>query len=278
MVDICVNPGSDAIQSAARPGCGREAIVGAEVDQMSGSARKSTVRPRRKGSSRSRKKKQFSRNESSDESPGPFKDERRKAILKAAVKVFADKGYHGCRISDVAREAGVAYGLVYHYFGNKDALLGIIFETNWAVLMKALDEIVGSEFSTRKKLGQIVNFLFQAYEMTPLIVKVLILEFGRSSRLGDALDTPEMNHVFQVLEQMFADAKKRDELLPEISPPAAAVVVLGSIEAALAAFVVPTNIGKRENTHLEFESTRRSVLTVLTHGLLRAESASPSAG
>ena len=44
--------------------------------------------------------------------------EKRRAILHAAVRVFAEKGYHGCRIADVARAANVAYGLVYHYFRN----------------------------------------------------------------------------------------------------------------------------------------------------------------
>ena len=52
--------------------------------------------------------------------------DRRKTILRAAVEVFARKGYHGCRIADVAKEAGVAYGLVYHYFRNKEELLQLV--------------------------------------------------------------------------------------------------------------------------------------------------------
>ena len=45
--------------------------------------------------------------------------DKRQLILDAAIKVFADKGYHGSRVSDIANEAGIAYGLVYHYFKNK---------------------------------------------------------------------------------------------------------------------------------------------------------------
>jgi TetR/AcrR family transcriptional regulator, fatty acid metabolism regulator protein len=243
---------------------------------MNTSVTKQKGTDRRKNASRSRKKKQNSKKDSSPDQKSQIKDERRKAILKAAVKVFADKGYHGCRISDVANEAGVAYGLVYHYFGNKDALLGTIFETNWAVLTKALDEILGTELSTREKISQIVNFLFQAYALSPLIVKVLILEFGRSSRLGEALETPEMHHVFRVLAHMFRTAEERGELLPGISPAAAAVTVLGSIESILAAFVMPTNAMDRDKEFLDFESARRSVVTVLTHGLLKSETPSQS--
>src|SRR5688500_14971241 len=69
------------------------------------------------------------------------KDDRKRQILDAAVQVFAEKGYHGCRISDVADRAGVAYGLVYHYFGNKESLLAHIFSANWNVFAKALEAI-----------------------------------------------------------------------------------------------------------------------------------------
>src|SRR5262249_56762943 len=65
-------------------------------------------------------------------------EDRRKTILRAAVEVFARKGYHGCRIADVAREAGVAYGLVYHYFKNKEELLQLVFETGRGGVMSRI--------------------------------------------------------------------------------------------------------------------------------------------
>ena len=115
----------------------------------------------------------------------PQKDDKRKQILKAAVKVFAEKGYHGCRISDVAEEAGVAYGLVYHYYGNKDGLLASVFDTNWAVFAKAVGDVADADgLSMFEKLQQIVELAFQAFEMFPRVVKVLVLEFGRNARLG----------------------------------------------------------------------------------------------
>ena len=45
--------------------------------------------------------------------------DRRRQILDAAIRVFARQGFHACRVSDIAREAGVAYGLVYHYFDSR---------------------------------------------------------------------------------------------------------------------------------------------------------------
>jgi TetR/AcrR family fatty acid metabolism transcriptional regulator len=53
--------------------------------------------------------------------------DKRRAILDAAIRVFARQGFHSARVSDVAAEAGVAYGLVYHYFDSKDQMLNELF-------------------------------------------------------------------------------------------------------------------------------------------------------
>ena len=61
--------------------------------------------------------------------------DRRRAILDAAVKVFARQGFHACRVSDIADEAGVASGLLYHYFPSKDDVLSTLFLERWGVML-----------------------------------------------------------------------------------------------------------------------------------------------
>ena len=63
--------------------------------------------------------------------------ERRQEILDAAVRVFARKGFHTCRVGDIAEEAGVAHGLLYHYFASKDEVLETIFREAWGELLQA---------------------------------------------------------------------------------------------------------------------------------------------
>ncbi len=53
--------------------------------------------------------------------------DKRRLILDAAIHVFARQGFHACRVSDIADEAGVAYGLVYHYFKSKEEILDTLF-------------------------------------------------------------------------------------------------------------------------------------------------------
>ena len=66
--------------------------------------------------------------------------DKRRVILDAAVRVFARQGFHTCRVSDIADEAGVAYGLVYHYFSSKDEILDTLFLERWNVMLAAIAE------------------------------------------------------------------------------------------------------------------------------------------
>src|SRR3954462_13764082 len=89
--------------------------------------------------------------------------DRRRTILRAAVEVFAKKGYHGCRIADVAREAGVAYGLVYHYFKNKEELLESVFAAGWKGFVTRLREVATSDLTLEQKVRGVAEVSFEAY-------------------------------------------------------------------------------------------------------------------
>jgi TetR/AcrR family transcriptional regulator, fatty acid metabolism regulator protein len=169
--------------------------------------------------------------------PSRKRDDRRKQILTAAVKVFADKGYHGCRISDVADEAGVAYGLVYHYFGNKDGLLAAIFDTNWNFFQRAVDDIAHGEQSMYDKLQQVVEIAFHAFEVSPLVVKVLVQEFGRHARIGEVFNNPKVMGVLTSIAKIFDDGRQRGELSPTLDPLAMSVIFMGSLETSFVSFV-----------------------------------------
>ena len=115
---------------------------------------------------------------------GTRESERRRTILRAAIDVFARKGYHGCRIADVASEAGVAYGLVYHYFKNKDELLETVFETGWSGFITRVRAVAEGEGTLEEKVRGIADVAFEAYRVDPRAVKVLILEIARSPAGG----------------------------------------------------------------------------------------------
>ncbi len=165
--------------------------------------------------------------------------EKRRAILHAAVRVFAEKGYHGCRIADVARAAGVAYGLVYHYFRNKDELLESVFAEQWAILINALRAIDSGPGTAADKIAALYGFVFDVFKTAPAAVRVLILEVTRtphSLRAGSTRETFE--EAVRLVADVVRQGQERGELRPDVDPVVAAAGLLGALELSVSGMVV----------------------------------------
>jgi len=163
--------------------------------------------------------------------------ERYKTILRAAISVFANKGYHGCRISDVAREAGVAYGLVYHYFKDKEELLQSVFEVGWGGFVSRVREVVESDLGLEEKVHRVVRVAFEAYRVDPKAVKVIILEIARNPTIGRVDRQSSFTEVLKISAHMFRQAQEKGELSTDLDPRLCAAFLFGSIEMALTTFV-----------------------------------------
>lgn len=102
-------------------------------------------------------------------------EEKRDIIFQAAVKVFARKGYHEGTIADIAREAGISYGLVYNYFKNKEDIVITLFRNRWQRFIRRIEKIQGQDCSPAEKLVKVGTFLIRSYEVEPNLMKVLVL-------------------------------------------------------------------------------------------------------
>ena len=114
-------------------------------------------------------------------SPGAGSVDKRRVILDAAVRVFARQGFHTCRVADIADAAGVAYGLVYHYFSSKDEILDTLFLERWDLMLSAIAEADASSRPPRAKLGAIAAFIVDSYRHDPELMKVIIVEVTRAA-------------------------------------------------------------------------------------------------
>lgn len=164
--------------------------------------------------------------------------DRKGTILRAAIEVFSKKGYHGCRIADVAKEAGVAYGLVYHYYKNKDELLQSVFEYGWSTLVTRITERSLQGKTVEEKVRGIISVAFDAYKTDPRAVKVLILEVGRSPSGSSVNRGSAFGGVIEMTAQLFRDGQKRGELAPNLEAVLCATMLFGAIEMGLTAFVM----------------------------------------
>ena len=187
--------------------------------------------------------------------------EKRRVILRAAITVFAHRGYHTSRVADVAREAGVAYGLVYHYFGSKEELLETIFRRTWSRMLEAVQEVERSGIPAREQLQAVARIVLGAWQTDPDLVRVLVREVARSPQLGNEVE--EVEHAFAALERIIVHGQEQGELQADLDPRFAALIVYGALEEILTGWVFgrlpadPDDVARAEET----------VVSVLTHGL-----------
>ncbi|MCC7383526.1 MAG: TetR/AcrR family transcriptional regulator [Deltaproteobacteria bacterium] len=190
--------------------------------------------------------------------------DRRKQILRAAIDVFAERGFHKTRVSDIARRAGVAYGLIYHYFPSKDAVLHAVFEESWAIFLKVLQEIAADGHrSSVEKIGAIADLLIGALRMDPALIHVIIQEVSRSDRFGTPGKVEAFEQAFAIVRAIISAGQAAGEIRPELEPHAAAFLFFGALET----LCTGSMIGKiRCRTDQEAERLKRVVRTAVLDG------------
>src|SRR5256885_15425964 len=108
-------------------------------------------------------------------------EDKRRLILEAAVRVFARKGFHTCRVGDIAEEAGVAHGLLYPSFRSKDEVLECIFKETWADIVAASWMVEETDEAARDPLSGVGQIPPRAWPRAADLVRALIREVGRSA-------------------------------------------------------------------------------------------------
>jgi TetR/AcrR family transcriptional regulator, fatty acid metabolism regulator protein len=173
--------------------------------------------------------------------------DKRRVILDAAVRVFARQGFHTCRVSDIADEAGVAYGLVYHYFSSKEAILDTLFLERWDVMLAAIAEADGSERSPREKLYAIAAFIVDSYRHDPELMKVIIVEVTRAANTFGLTHLAKIREAYAGIAAIVSRAQSDGVFRAEITPEFAAQAFYGSVEQVLTGWIfdsVPVGEGE----------------------------------
>jgi TetR/AcrR family fatty acid metabolism transcriptional regulator len=203
-----------------------------------------------------------------DESIRPRLD-KRSLIQDAAIKVFANHGYHGSRVSDIAREAGIAYGLVYHYFKNKEEILATIFEERWSGFLEAVEAIAGRTAPIEDRLVSVAALILNAHRVRPDWVKVLVLEIQRSSRFAEPSQIEAVGRLFDAVARILRSGQERGEIRGELDPKVACYVFIGTLDLVITSLVLGImqlagdQVDERE-FHLE---VARKVVDIFMHGM-----------
>src|SRR5437764_10440746 len=143
-------------------------------------------------------------------------EEKRRVILDAAVRVFARKGFHASRVGDIAEEAGVAHGLLYHYFASKDELLEIVFRETWDELLGAIRGVEESGETAREQLRQVAAIMLRSWRRDPDLIRVLVREIGRNPELQRRIDA--LRQVFDAVARIVERGQAAGDFRAELDP------------------------------------------------------------
>ena len=163
-------------------------------------------------------------------------EDRRRSILDAAVRVFARGGYHGSRVGDIATEAGVAHGLLYHYFSSKEEVLETVFRENFGELLERFRAVEASDEPAAEKLEGIAKILLRTWRNDPDLVTVMVREVARSPQLQGQVE--EVGEAFAILQRVIEDGQRDGAFRADLDARLASWIVYGGLEEVLTGWVL----------------------------------------
>ena len=188
---------------------------------------------------------------------------KEEAILEAALKVIKQKGFHKARMADIARDAGISYGLVYHYFGTKEELFETILDRWWDSLFGLLAEIGTPPQDVHAQLGHIILFFLNTYQQHPELVNVFITEISRSTANLNSNRLDRFKRFISLTESIIAGGQDNGVLRNDFKARYLTYIFLGSLETFVSAMVLADQKIKGDT---QKERIARSILEVFLNG------------
>ncbi|MCH0572637.1 TetR/AcrR family transcriptional regulator [Streptomyces sp. MUM 136J] len=160
---------------------------------------------------------------------------RREEILTAAVRVFARQGYGGSRIEDIAREAGIAKGSVYLYFGSREEMLAAAFDGLAARSRELLSEVGRHPGGGSERLRFLVRSVMRLLAQERDLSRVLLDVWSMGVREPDWIDMAGFYRDYRaaVTAQLTAGERHGTEVADAVDPVSHATVLVGAIEGCV---------------------------------------------
>ena len=189
--------------------------------------------------------------------------DKRRVILGAAVRVFARLGFHTCRVSDIADEAGVAYGLVYHYFSSKEQILDTLFLERWDVMLGAIAEADAAAVPPRDKLRAVASFILDSYRHDPELMKVIIVEVTRAANTFGRTHLAKIREAYAGIASIVQRAQQDGLFRGSVDAMFAAQAFYGLVEQVLTTWIFEDVLVEAE----EIERVKTEIVEMICSGL-----------
>ena len=167
--------------------------------------------------------------------------DRPQQIIEAAVRIFARKGYYNSRVSDIAREAGLAAGTIYLYFRTKDDILVTLFREKMAHFVASLRKAIAAEPDAVAKIRRLVRLHFEMLEGDPDLAEVVQVELRQGQKFFRGASAHEISSYFALIGSVLEEGVTQGQLRPELPIKVATKALFGAMDQMTTSWV----LGKR---------------------------------
>ncbi|MCB9729612.1 MAG: TetR/AcrR family transcriptional regulator [Deltaproteobacteria bacterium] len=187
-------------------------------------------------------------------------DKRRK-ILDAAVSVFARNGYYSSKVSDIAREAGVADGTIYLYFKNKEDLLIQVFLDTMNVILERQEQVLAGMTDPTERLRAFITTHFDLVSSSPALAEVVTVELRQSSKFMRSTDMKPFGRYLGIIARIVQEGQEGGFFASTVPARRVARALFGvldefALEWAMAEQPAPLSEVAEETTQLFLEGLR----------------------
>jgi len=163
-------------------------------------------------------------------------------IIDAAVRVFARNGYYNSRVSDIAREAGIASGTIYLYFRTKDEILVTMFREKMAAWVGHVREQIREEVDVVAKVRRLVALHFGVLERDPALAEVVQIELRQGQKFFRGASAHEISAYFELIASVLEEGQAAGVFRRDVAVKTAVKVLFGAMDQMATSWV----LGKRK--------------------------------
>ncbi len=162
-------------------------------------------------------------------------------IIAAAIRVFARSGYYNSRVSDIAREAGIASGTIYLYFKTKDEILVTLFREKMAEWVALVRRELAAERNPLAKIRKIVALHFKVLEENPDLAEVVQVELRQGQKFFRGASAHEVSAYFDVINNVLEEGVGAGLIRRDLPVKVATKMLFGAMDQLATSWV----LGKR---------------------------------
>jgi TetR/AcrR family fatty acid metabolism transcriptional regulator len=162
-------------------------------------------------------------------------------IVEAAIRVFARNGYYNSRVSDIAREAGIASGTIYLYFKTKEEILVTLFRDKMAAFVAQLRREIAGEPDPETKIRRLVGVHFSVLEQNPALAEVVQVELRQGHKFFRGASAHEVSAYFELITSVLEEGVAAGRFHAGLPVKVATKMLFGAMDQMATSWV----LGKR---------------------------------